>query len=114
MGILGLLHKDVETAAESLLMHLHINPDRHLSHAFINAATRMTDAGLWVSLQDLAEIIAESMSIHAAATELLENETWDFGGFFISRLDARGDLLKTALQSGTVPASGRRTTGRPT
>ena len=47
LGILGLLHKDVEAAAESLLMHLHINPDRRLSHAFINAATHMTDAG-WV------------------------------------------------------------------
>jgi uncharacterized membrane protein (DUF2068 family) len=48
LGILGLLHKDVEAAAESLLTHLHINPDRRLSHAFINAATRMTDAGLWM------------------------------------------------------------------
>jgi len=48
LGILGLLHKDVEAAAESLLLHLHINPDRRLSHAFISAATRMTDAGLWV------------------------------------------------------------------
>ncbi len=47
LGILGLLHRDVEAAAESLLMHLHINPDRRLSHALINAATRMTDAGLW-------------------------------------------------------------------
>lgn len=27
LGILGLLHKDVEAAAESLLLHLHINPD---------------------------------------------------------------------------------------
>ena len=44
LGILGLLHKDVETAAESLLTHLHINPDRRLSHAFINADT----ADLWV------------------------------------------------------------------
>jgi uncharacterized membrane protein (DUF2068 family) len=48
LGILGLLHKDAEAVAESLLMHLHINPDRRLSHALINAATRMTDAGLWM------------------------------------------------------------------
>ena len=47
LGVLGLLHKDVEAAAESLLMHLHVNPDRRLSHALINAAARMTDAGLW-------------------------------------------------------------------
>jgi uncharacterized membrane protein (DUF2068 family) len=48
LGILGLLHKDVEAAAEGLLVHLHINPDRRLSHAFINAASHMTDAGLWM------------------------------------------------------------------
>jgi uncharacterized membrane protein (DUF2068 family) len=48
LGILSLLHKDVEAAAESLLVHLHINPDRRLSHAFINAASRMTDARLWM------------------------------------------------------------------
>jgi len=48
MGILGLLHRDVETATEGLLTHLHVNPDLRLSHAFVNAATRMTDAGLWV------------------------------------------------------------------
>jgi len=48
LGILGLLHRDVEAAAESLLLPLHINPDDRLSHAFINAATRVTDAGLWV------------------------------------------------------------------
>jgi uncharacterized membrane protein (DUF2068 family) len=48
MGVLGLLHKDVEAAATDLLLHLHINPDRRLSHSFTNAAARMTDGGLWM------------------------------------------------------------------
>ncbi len=47
LGLLGLIHKDVESAAERLLLHLHISPDRRLSHAFLNAASHMTDARLW-------------------------------------------------------------------
>jgi len=47
LGLLSLLHKDVELAAEQLLEHLHINPDHRLSHAFLNAASRMTDSSLW-------------------------------------------------------------------
>ena len=47
LGLLSLLHKDLELAAEQLLEHLHINPDHRLSHAFLNAASRMTDSSLW-------------------------------------------------------------------
>jgi len=47
LGLLSLLHKDLEQAAEQLLEHLHINPDHRLSHAFLNAASRMTDSSLW-------------------------------------------------------------------
>ena len=32
-GLLTLLHKDAESVAEDLLIHLHVNPDRRLSHA---------------------------------------------------------------------------------
>ncbi len=46
-GLLSLLHKDVEDAAEHLLMHLHINPDRRLAQSFLNAASRVTDGRLW-------------------------------------------------------------------
>jgi uncharacterized membrane protein (DUF2068 family) len=47
LGLLSLLHKDVELAAEQMLEHLHVNPDHRLSHAFLNAASRMTDSSLW-------------------------------------------------------------------
>ncbi len=47
LGLLALLHKDIESAAEGLLVHLHINPDRRLSHALLNAASHVTDARLW-------------------------------------------------------------------
>jgi predicted AlkP superfamily phosphohydrolase/phosphomutase/tetratricopeptide (TPR) repeat protein len=45
------------------------------------------DQGKDRSLHDLAEIIAESMSIHAAATELLENEAWDFAAIYHCGID---------------------------
>jgi uncharacterized membrane protein (DUF2068 family) len=47
LGLLGLLHKDVENAVENLLIHLHFNPDRRLSQAILNAASRVTDKQLW-------------------------------------------------------------------
>jgi len=47
LGMLGLLHRDVESAAETLLLHLHIGPGRRVSHALLDAASRMTDARLW-------------------------------------------------------------------
>jgi uncharacterized membrane protein (DUF2068 family) len=47
LGLLGLLHKDVESVADNLLIHLHVNPETRLSRALLNAAERMTDARLW-------------------------------------------------------------------
>lgn len=46
-GLLTLLHKDVQIEAESLLIHLHINPDRRLSQALLDAAANVTSARLW-------------------------------------------------------------------
>jgi predicted AlkP superfamily phosphohydrolase/phosphomutase/tetratricopeptide (TPR) repeat protein len=39
------------------------------------------------SLHDLAGIIAETMSIHAAATELIENERWDLAAVYYTGID---------------------------
>ena len=39
------------------------------------------------SLHDLAAIIAESMSIHNAATELIEHESWDFAAVYYVGID---------------------------
>jgi uncharacterized membrane protein (DUF2068 family) len=44
--ILG-LHNHAEQITESLLFHLHINPDRHAGQALLHAAGRLTDARLW-------------------------------------------------------------------
>ena len=44
--VLG-LHNQAEEIAESLLFHLHINPDRHAAQTILHAAGRLTDARLW-------------------------------------------------------------------
>lgn len=48
LGLLSLLHKDVQHAAESIVRHLHLNPARHYPRVFIEAATRMTETKLWL------------------------------------------------------------------
>lgn len=41
------IHHHAEDFAESLLYHLHIDPDRRLAHMLMTAATKVSDARLW-------------------------------------------------------------------
>lgn len=41
------LHRHAEDFAARLLFHLHMDPDRRMAHALMNAATKVTDARLW-------------------------------------------------------------------
>src|SRR5581483_9602016 len=47
IGLLSLLHKDTGELAERFVEHFHMNPEHHLTHAMIDAASRLTDAKLW-------------------------------------------------------------------
>lgn len=47
-GLLSLLHRDVQELAMELVTRLHIDPDRHYPGLFIDAASRMTNARLWL------------------------------------------------------------------
>lgn len=47
LGLLTLIHKDAAAVAENLVRVLHLNPERRVSHAIMDAAYRMTDAKLW-------------------------------------------------------------------
>jgi uncharacterized membrane protein (DUF2068 family) len=47
LGLLDLLHRDVEETAENLLLRLRIDPDRRLARVLLDAASNMTDARLW-------------------------------------------------------------------
>lgn len=45
-GLLALVHRDLQTVAERLVEHLHLNPDGHFSQIFIEAATRVDPSNL--------------------------------------------------------------------
>jgi len=48
VGLLSLLHQDVQQAAESVVRRLHLDPARYYPRAFIEAATALTDTRLWL------------------------------------------------------------------
>ena len=47
LGLLSLIHKDVQELAERIVERLHMNPAREYPHIFIEAASKVTDARLW-------------------------------------------------------------------
>jgi uncharacterized membrane protein (DUF2068 family) len=48
LGLLALIHRDVQSVAEEVVRHLHLNPAMHYPRIFLDAASRLTDARLWV------------------------------------------------------------------
>jgi uncharacterized membrane protein (DUF2068 family) len=49
LGLLTLLHKDAPDIAEHWVKTMHLDPDGHISHAFLDAADKVTDAKLWAT-----------------------------------------------------------------
>ena len=47
MGLLGLVHRDVQEAGEELVRHFHLSPSSHYPHIFLELTARVTDAWLW-------------------------------------------------------------------
>jgi uncharacterized membrane protein (DUF2068 family) len=47
-GLLSLLHRDLEALAGVAIAHLHLSPSSHFPSIFLRAASRMTDARLWM------------------------------------------------------------------
>ncbi len=48
LGLLALIHHDVQKVAENIVRHLHLNPAMHFPRIFIDAAAAATNARLWV------------------------------------------------------------------
>jgi uncharacterized membrane protein (DUF2068 family) len=48
LGLLSLLHRDAQHAAETIVRHLHLNPARHYPRVFIEAAAGTTSSRLWL------------------------------------------------------------------
>jgi uncharacterized membrane protein (DUF2068 family) len=47
-GLLSLLHRDVASVAETLLGRLHVHPEYRLFGVIVQAASKVTDARLWM------------------------------------------------------------------
>ena len=47
-GLLAFIHRDLHSAAEEIVRHLHLNPARHYPRIFLDAAYRVTDNQLWL------------------------------------------------------------------
>ena len=47
-GLLTLIHKNIQQYAELLIPHLHLNPAKGYPHIFLDLASQITDARLWM------------------------------------------------------------------
>jgi uncharacterized membrane protein (DUF2068 family) len=48
LDLLSLVGRDVKAFAERLIKHSHLNPASHYPRIFVDAASRVTDANLWM------------------------------------------------------------------
>jgi uncharacterized membrane protein (DUF2068 family) len=47
VGLLGLIHRDVQSAAETLVRHLHLSPSSRYPRVFLALTAKLDDAWLW-------------------------------------------------------------------
>lgn len=47
LGLLAVVHRNVQQVAEEIVQHLHFNPARGFPRIFLDAAASATDARLW-------------------------------------------------------------------
>jgi len=47
LGLLRLIHHDVQQIAEHIVKHLHLNPAAHFPRVFLAVASKVDDARLW-------------------------------------------------------------------
>jgi uncharacterized membrane protein (DUF2068 family) len=64
LGLLSLLHHDLQAVAERLVRHSHLNPARHYPRIFIEAASHTNDSRL-LSLAALAFLYAAVRFVEA-------------------------------------------------
>lgn len=48
LGLAAMIHHDLQQLAESLVLHLHLNPARQYPRIFIDAVARVHDVRLWM------------------------------------------------------------------
>lgn len=47
LGLLGLIHRDVQEAGEELVRHFHLSPSSHYPRIFLELTAKVTDGWLW-------------------------------------------------------------------
>lgn len=132
-GLLSLLHRDLQTTAERLVRHSHLNPAHHYPRIFIEAASRTNDSRLW-SLAVLAflyavmrfveayglwrmrvwaewfAIIAGSLFLPVEIYEIFRRATWMRGIILLTNLSIVAYLVAVLLSSNR-PAHADRVSG---
>jgi len=48
LGLFALAYRDLQSMAEQLVRHLHLNPARHLPRIFLHLAANLSDRRLWL------------------------------------------------------------------
>ncbi len=102
LGVLALIHHDVQHAADVVVHHLHLNPAKHYPHIFLNAAARVTDARLWtLAAGALAYCIVRFVEAYA-----LWYQRWWAEGFaaLSGAIYMPFELVKLWRGEGLVPA----------
>jgi uncharacterized membrane protein (DUF2068 family) len=122
LGLLSLVHHDLQAAAERLVRHSHLNPARHYPRIFIEAASHMNDSrlrtlaalaflyaavrfieayGLW-QMRVWAEwfaIIAGSVYLPIEVHEIFRRATWTRGIVLLTNLFIVAYLVNVRLSS---------------
>lgn len=73
LGVLALIHKDVGEVAEHVVRILHLNPDRRMASAIVDAASKLTDSKLWAIA---AGGLIDAMVRFAVAYGLWNRRVW--------------------------------------
>lgn len=122
LGLLSLLHHDLQAAAERLVRHSHLNPARRYPRIFIEAASHMNDSrlralaalaffyaavrfieayGLWQTRvwAEWFAIIAGSVFLPIEAYEMFRRPTWMNGIILLINLCIVAYLVNVRLSS---------------
>ena len=120
LGLLSLVHHDLQAAAESLVRHSHLNPARHYPRIFIEAAAHMNDSrlrslaalaflyaavrlieayGLWRTRvwAEWFAIIAGSVYLPIEVYEMFRRATWTRGAVLLINLSIVAYLVNVRL-----------------
>ena len=130
LGLLSLLHHDLQAVAERLVQHSHLNPAHHYPQIFIQAASRMNDSrlvtlavlaflysalrfveayGLW-HMRTWAEwlaIVAGSAYLPIEVYEMWQRTTWMRGFVLLTNVFIVAYLVKVRVEGRRVSSAAR-------